>query len=299
MAAAVASPTPVTSLKSDLSLHSELNQLRRLGTSHHQQHQHHHRHRREASPARTVTAQASATTSVSSSPKAAATAVFDHKSLAQALSDATALKEKSKSIGGSIAHTTQRKEHPAPIWVFGYGSIIWRPGFVYSKRVEGYIKDYSRVFHQGNTDHRGTPDFPGRTVTLEHQPGAVTWGVAFCIEGDREAQRRALEYLDVREQQYDVRTHLPFYTDTADSPLVAKCLVYIASPNPASNPMYLGPAPLEELARQIAFAKGPSGHNHVYLFRLAEAMREMGVKDEELFHLDKLTRMLVPVPVWE
>ena len=92
----------------------------------------------------------------------------------------------------------------SPIWVFGYGSLIWNPGFAYDARVVGFVRDYRRVFYQGNlhtlltcnlsvftaapsnyssflwrgewtgsTDHRGTPQFPGRTVTLEHQPGAT------------------------------------------------------------------------------------------------------------------------------
>jgi cation transport regulator ChaC len=52
------------------------------------------------------------------------------------------------------------------IWVFGYGSLVYRPGFEYARRVEGFIRGYRRVFHQGSTDHRGTPEFPGRTVTL-------------------------------------------------------------------------------------------------------------------------------------
>jgi len=60
------------------------------------------------------------------------------------------------------------------IWIFGFGSLIHYPGFEYAERRVGYIKGWRRVWYQGSTDHRGTPDNPGRTVTLEADATAVT-----------------------------------------------------------------------------------------------------------------------------
>ena len=59
------------------------------------------------------------------------------------------------------------------------------------------------------------------------------------------------------------------------SPLIDRALLYIASANKASNTNYLGPAPMEDIAQQIASAHGPSGANSEYLFRLAQAVREV------------------------
>jgi hypothetical protein len=90
-----------------------------------------------------------------------------------------------------------------------------------------------------------------------------------------------------REKQYDLREIVPVFTpEGGDAHPRLTALVYIATADRAANPNYLGPAPVEEVAAQIARCSGPSGPNSDYLFRLAKAMRGMGVEDEELFLLE-------------
>ncbi|KFY31339.1 hypothetical protein V493_01196, partial [Pseudogymnoascus sp. VKM F-4281 (FW-2241)] len=95
-------------------------------------------------------------------------------------------------------------------WLFGYGSLIWKPPPHYDQRLTGYITNYIRRFWQESHDHRGTPAHPGRVVTLltrEHwttlsasdvhaAPDRV-WGAAYHIPASRAAEVR--EYLDIRE----------------------------------------------------------------------------------------------------
>ncbi|GLI59733.1 hypothetical protein VaNZ11_001680, partial [Volvox africanus] len=173
-------------------------------------------------------------------------------------------------------------------WVFGYGSLIHTPNFLYDQRVVGHIRGYRRVFWQGSTDHRGTPERPGRTVTLtaENHPAAVTWGVAFQLAGTSQEQAATLSYLEWREKQYDVRQLVDVY-DAHGGILVRGALVYIASP---ANRNYLGPADTQIIAAQIATSRGPSGPNWEYLFKLADAMRSIGVPDGELFALEDMVR---------
>lgn len=179
------------------------------------------------------------------------------------------------------------------VWIFGYGSLIHKPGFAFSDRVEGHIKGYRRVFHQGSTDHRGTPEAPGRTVTLKKELGSTTWGVAYKLAGDDDEQQQTLRYLEWREKQYDVRQEVDVYgLRDPDIPLVPGALVYIASEDTSKNVNYLGPAPEDTIALQIALAHGPSGPNYEYLYKLADAMREMEVQDEELFSLEAKVKML-------
>ncbi|XP_048130023.1 gamma-glutamylcyclotransferase 2-3 isoform X2 [Rhodamnia argentea] len=160
------------------------------------------------------------------------------------------------------------------MWVFGYGSLIWKAGFNYDDRLVGFIRNYRRVFYQGSTDHRGTPEFPGRTVTLEPAEGEVCWGVAYRIS-DEEDQRTAI-------------------TDPAAiTPAVSGVVVYIGSPEKKINQNYLGPAPLEDIARQIVLAEGPSGPNRDYLFQLEKALLQIGCEDKHVKDLaDEVRRLL-------
>ncbi|CAM0904439.1 unnamed protein product [Alopecurus aequalis] len=169
------------------------------------------------------------------------------------------------------------------MWVFGYGSLVWNPGFAYDARQVGFVRDYRRVFYQGSTDHRGTPEFPGRTVTLEHQPGSTCWGVAYKISREQDKET-ALEYLEVREKQYDEKVYLDLYTDSSPkTPAIENVMVYLATTNKEANENYLGPAPLEEMAKQIYLAEGPTGPNKEYLFKLEDALNKIGKATIYLF----------------
>eukprot|EP00246_Nothoceros_aenigmaticus_P001264 TRINITY_DN11733_c0_g1_i2.p1 TRINITY_DN11733_c0_g1~~TRINITY_DN11733_c0_g1_i2.p1 ORF type:complete len:233 (-),score=18.26 TRINITY_DN11733_c0_g1_i2:412-1110(-) len=179
------------------------------------------------------------------------------------------------------------------LWVFGYGSLVWRTGFTYDERVVGYIKGYKRVFHQGSTDHRGTPESPGRTVTLKLEEGSICWGAAYRVSG-HDAEQLTLSYLNVRERQYDVRDYINFYTeDSSAEPAISAVLVYIATADKSKNRTYLGPAPMDVMASQIAKAVGPSGTNYEYLFRLEESLLEIGYCDEEIVALSNEVRKLL------
>ncbi|CEG84061.1 hypothetical protein RMATCC62417_17914 [Rhizopus microsporus] len=192
------------------------------------------------------------------------------------------------------------KEHG--IWVFGYGSLIWKPPIHFESKKVGYIKGYVRRFWQHSEDHRGTPEKPGRVVTLipydewkniESVEGhdKVTWGVAFKIPSDDVEATRA--YLDHREKNgYTVHTVDVYSLEDDQIPVVKNALVYIAT---TDNEAYVGPAPLEEMAKQIYETYGPSGWNAEYLLNLAEALREIspGVRDDHVFELEALVKKLI------
>jgi cation transport protein ChaC len=174
------------------------------------------------------------------------------------------------------------------MWVFGYGSLIWRPGFSYLQSELCYAKGYKRVWHQGSTDHRGTPGSPGRTVTLDREDNAVVWGRAFRIGKDNVAE--VYSYLLEREKQYDFEAKLDLFQtseDGVEKVVVEQATTWIATSDRSKNPNYLGPLDLDQLSAQIAHSRGPSGPNSEYLFMLCEAMRKYALEDSELFALEE------------
>lgn len=84
-----------------------------------------------------------------------------------------------------------------------------------------------------------------------------------------------VQYLEWREKQYDLRLRVPVFSKDSDGhPILPSALVYVATADEA-NSNWLGFAPQEEIAQQIASAGGPSGPNSEYLFRLTEAVRQV------------------------
>eukprot|EP01087_Luapelamoeba_hula_P025054 TRINITY_DN9766_c0_g1_i1.p1 TRINITY_DN9766_c0_g1~~TRINITY_DN9766_c0_g1_i1.p1 ORF type:complete len:197 (-),score=19.63 TRINITY_DN9766_c0_g1_i1:38-628(-) len=177
------------------------------------------------------------------------------------------------------------------VWIFGYGSLIWRPSFPFHTSVAGYVKQYKRRFWQGSTDHRGIPESPGRVVTLipTTKPTSVTWGMAYFI--DAEHVDEVLAYLDYREKGGYSRELIEVYTkDNDQSPHITGALLYRATD---TNPEYLGKAPALDIAKQISNSVGPSGKNIEYFLHLLQAMQNMGVDDG---HLVKIHQHITGLP---
>lgn len=169
-----------------------------------------------------------------------------------------------------------------PLWIFGYGSLVWRPAFTHAERRFGFVRGFTRRFWQGSTDHRGVPGAPGRVATL--LPASASercWGTVYRVEPGREPE--VLEGLDVREQGgYERRRVEVVHAEGS----IADALVYLATPD---NPDWLGDAPLEQIAAQIRGSVGPSGSNLEYVLRLADALASMGASDE---HVEALAALL-------
>ncbi len=167
------------------------------------------------------------------------------------------------------------------VWLFGYGSLIFKVDFPYLQSRPASIRDWSRRFWQGSHDHRGTEQNPGRVVTLIEEQDAVCGGVAFLVEAS------VFEQLDVREKNGYLRftTEMTFCDGDQD-----QGLVYIAT---RDNEAWLGEASEYDIARQICGAEGPSGPNREYLLELARSLRELGLQDQHVFDIEMHIRQII------
>jgi cation transport protein ChaC len=175
----------------------------------------------------------------------------------------------------AINRRMNRFDGQPSVWLFGYGSLIFKADFPYLARRPASIGGWARRFWQGSHDHRGTQAAPGRVVTLAPTPGATCHGMAYLVTPEEFA------HLDYREKNGYLRLGV---TMTFEDGAHAEGLVYIAAED---NAAYLGPASERDIARQIAGARGPSGPNSEYLLRLADALRVLGKPDAHVFDIER------------
>ncbi|KAI1844297.1 hypothetical protein JX265_007864 [Neoarthrinium moseri] len=181
-------------------------------------------------------------------------------------------------------------------WLFGYGSLIWKPPPHFDRRVPGWVTGYVRRFWQASQDHRGTPEAPGRVVTLiersfwasladahDSAPEKV-WGTAYRIEASHVAEVK--EYLDIREINGYTIHYTPFHP--ADGSPSIRTLVYIGTPD---NDQFTGPQEPQALAEHIYRSEGPSGLNRDYLLGLEKALNELSPESGDAHVTDLSDRL--------
>ena len=178
------------------------------------------------------------------------------------------------------------------LWLFGYGSIIWRADFPYLERRAARLPGFVRRYWQGSHDHRGTRTSPGRVVTLIADAQGHCDGAAYLIAGKERAE--VLEALDHREkngyERREVRVLLSESEQIPQNPekmcSLTPALTYLAPPG---NHAFLGEASFSEILAQVRRSAGPSGTNQDYVRRLAESVRALGGRDA---HVESVGRGL-------
>ena len=175
-------------------------------------------------------------------------------------------------------------EENAELWIFGYGSLIWRPVFQYDMRQVARLNGYARRFCQASHDHRGTPDKPGRVVTLLPVVGEICHGMAFKLPAS--GRQDILEYLDHREQDGYERLYTPLHVEEGR---IVPGLTWIAR---EFNPSWRAGETLEQVAQLVAECHGPSGSNRDYLFELEQALDALCMPDPHVSELSARVRQL-------
>ena len=165
------------------------------------------------------------------------------------------------------------------LWVFAYGSLMWRPGFAFEEAVRARLTGFRRCFCIYSVHHRGTPERLGMVLGLDR--GGVCEGIAYRVAAGRAAGTRA--YLRSREQVNGVyrEAFVPVELEQ-HPPAEVMALTYIVE---RAHPNYAGRLPLAAQARLIRGGKGVSGANLDYLVSTVRHLIELGIRERELERL--------------
>jgi cation transport protein ChaC len=168
------------------------------------------------------------------------------------------------------------------LWVFAYGSLMWRPGFPYEEARHARLTGYSRRFCIYSVHHRGTAERLGLVLGLDR--GGACEGVAYRVAAAQAAQVRA--YLRAREQVNGVYREalvpVELQLELEHPAAEVMALTYIVE---RAHPSYAGRLPLRTQARVIRGARGLSGANLDYLVSTVRHLQELGIRERDLERL--------------
>ena len=172
------------------------------------------------------------------------------------------------------------------MWVFGYGSLLWNPGFPVARSERATLHGYARSFCMRSIHHRGTEEEPGLVLALDEQRDADCTGLALAVEAGHEDRTLA----ELRERELISSAYLERMLDVhLDTGQIVNAVTYVID---AHHMQYCGSLPLEEQARIIARAVGGRGPNTEYLFNTAAHLTETGLHDPDLEWLSQRVRTI-------
>ena len=170
------------------------------------------------------------------------------------------------------------------LWVFGYGSLLWNPGFEPAQARTAVLHGYTRSFCMLSVHHRGTDTDPGLVLALDASAGAQCTGVAFQVKPDEETHvLAALRERELISSAY-IEHHVTLQTD--DEPMTA--LAYVIDADHVQYCQF----DLETQARMIARAIGQRGPNTEYLYNTAAHLTKMNIRDDDMTWLVNRVRVL-------
>lgn len=167
-------------------------------------------------------------------------------------------------------------------WIFGYGSLMWRPGFAFLKSEAARVHGYHRSLCVYSHVHRGTPEQPGLVLGLDR--GGSCHGLAFEIA--RQNWEETLAYLRAREQVTSVYLERRKTITLLDSRRTVEAVTYVVD---RAHRQYAGVLDEDSLERHVRLGHGVSGHCTDYVMNTVSHLREMNIHDPAL---ERLARRL-------
>jgi cation transport protein ChaC len=182
---------------------------------------------------------------------------------------------------------------PAPshedLWVFGYGSLMWRPGFAFIEQVPARLIGEHRALCVYSFDHRGTPEKPGLVLGLDR--GGACRGIAFRVAATQRDE--VINYLRGREQTThvyrEVMRSVWLENETRER---VSALAYVVD---RGHVQYAGRLSLHEQLRYVRQGHGRSGNNRDYVLETVRSIEAQGFRDAPLHQLALMLRDEAPL----
>jgi glutathione-specific gamma-glutamylcyclotransferase len=165
------------------------------------------------------------------------------------------------------------------LWVFGYGSLMWRPGFEFIEQVPARLIGEHRALCVYSFDHRGTPEKPGLVLGLDR--GGACRGIAFRVAEKLRGQ--TIDYLRAREQTTNVYREVMrsvWLEDSARRRVSA--LAYVVD---RGHVQYAGRLSLADQLRHVQQGHGRSGNNRDYVLSTVKSIEAQDFRDQQLHQL--------------
>ena len=169
-------------------------------------------------------------------------------------------------------------------WVFGYGSLMWNPGFEFVERSQALIHGYRRSLCVRSFVHRGSRENPGLVLGLDR--GGACRGMAFRVVPDKWDE--VIDYLRARELVTNVylERRLPLQLSDGRN---ARAVAYVVD---RAHEQYAGALDALAAARVVDVSVGQSGPNDAYVFNTLSHLKEMGIRDRWLEQVvEEITRL--------
>jgi cation transport protein ChaC len=163
-------------------------------------------------------------------------------------------------------------------WIFGYGSLMWRPGFAFLRNEPAVVHGYHRRLCVYSYVHRGTPEEPGLVLGLDR--GGSCHGMAFEIAPERWDE--TISYIRAREQVTSVYVERRKVVRLLKSGAVAEATTYVVD---RTHRQYAGVLADDALLQHVEQGRGVSGHCIDYVLNTVDHLREMNIHDPTLERL--------------
>jgi cation transport protein ChaC len=182
-------------------------------------------------------------------------------------------------VAASLAATLAMHPQSRPVWVFGYGSLIWNPLMEYAERVPGRIHGFHRGFYLWSKVNRGSPEVPGLVLGLDR--GGSCQGVAYRLHDDRLASELALLW----RREMVIGTYRPRWVGADLGNRNVRAIAFVVDRNKAGYTGRLDDAQIVSIALK---ACGHYGTCADYLVQTAHSLEQAGIADPRMSRLAKL-----------